>query len=187
MAEEPTKDMPEQTATQAPESTPPARPGSPLPQETTIAVALEAWEQAGTQHWVPIEGQSMRPLLRAGDSVLVAHRRDGIRPGDVVVFRHKGRLVAHRVLRIADGNGGRVLITKGDSVRRSDAPVPAQEIVGRVVAIQRDGRRIRLDTVGWRAVGWLVAMTTMAVATPYRWVRAIKRRPGHDPGNYEGP
>ena len=179
--------MPEQNATRVPESRPPTRPGSPLPPETTIAVALEGWEQAGAQHWVPIEGQSMRPLLRAGDSVLVAHRRDGIRPGDVVVFRQKGRLVAHRVLRIANGDAGRILLTKGDSVHRSDAPVSAQEIVGRVVSIQRDGRRIRLDTAGWRAVGWLVAMTTRAAAIPYRWVRALVRRPGQDSGNHEGP
>lgn len=179
--------MPEKHATRVPESRPTAWPASARPQETTIAVALEAWEQAGAQHWVPIEGHSMRPLLRAGDSVLVVHSREGIRRGDVVVFRDKGRQVAHRVLRIVNGDAGSVLSTRGDSVRRSDAPVPAQKIVGRVVAIRRDGRRIRLDTAGWRAVGWLVAMTTLTLAIPYRWVRAIKRRLDQDSGNHEGP
>ncbi len=119
--------------------------------------------------------------------MLVVHSREGIHRGDVVIFRDKGRLVAHRVLRIANGDAGGFLATKGDSVRRSDAPVPAREIVGRVVSIRRNGRRIRLDTAGWRAVGWLVAMTTLALAVPYRWVRAIKRRLGQDSGNHEGP
>ena len=107
--------------------------------------------------------------------MLVAHGRKDIRRGDVVIFRQEDGLVAHRVLRIGGSDMGCALVTKGDSLRRFDAPVSATQIVGRVVSIERNGRRMRLDTPAWRAVGWLVAVTTLAVAVLYRQVRALMR------------
>jgi signal peptidase len=168
--------MPRQNTTTRPESTTPAQPSPLSPDDSVIAVAVEAWDQAEAQHWIPITGRSMMPLLREGDVVLVIHSKDNTRLGDVVVFCQKGRLVAHRVLRIARDGAEDILVTKGDSVRRFDAPVSAKDILGRVVSIQRGERRIRLDTPGWRAIGWLVVVVTLAVAMPYRWVRALKGR-----------
>jgi signal peptidase len=124
----------------------------------------------------------MKPLLREGDAVLVAHGRKDVRRGDVVVFRQEGGLVAHRVLRIGRGDTGCALVTKGDSLRRFDAPISAKQVVGRVVSIERNGRQMRLDTPGWRAVGWLVAGATLAGAVVYRRVRALMRWVGLENG-----
>jgi hypothetical protein len=134
------------------------------------------WAQAGAQHWFAVEGQSMTPLLREGDSVLVSHGREGVQRGSVVLFRQKGKLVAHRVLRITRDSEGSTLTTKGDSLRSIDAPVPADNIVGRVVAIKRQERKLRLDSPCWRFTGWLIAAATLAAAVPYRWGRALVRR-----------
>jgi signal peptidase len=124
----------------------------------------------------------MKPLLREGDAVLVAHGNKDIRRGDVVVFRQEGGLVAHRVLRIGVGDAGSVLVTKGDGLSRFDTPVSAKQVVGRVVSIERNGRQMRLDTPGWRAVGWLVAVATLAGAVLYRRVRALMRWVGLENG-----
>ncbi len=88
-----------------------------------------------TKAWVPFDGESMTPALKAGDSILVDGSRTGpLREGDVVVtgpFRLDGRRVwsAHRVHR----RGGR-LATKGD--RATDWDPPA-EVVGMVLGCRR--------------------------------------------------
>jgi hypothetical protein len=141
-----------------------------------LPLALELWGRAGARHWIAIEGRSMSPLLREGDTVLVSHGREGLQRGCVVLFRQKSKLVAHRVLRISRDNGGTTLTTKGDSLRTLDAPVPAERIVGWVVAIDRDGRQRRLDSTGWLVAGWLIAVATLCTAVPYRLGRALMRR-----------
>jgi len=86
-------------------------------------------------NWVPFDGESMQPGLKAGDCLLVED--SALRPlgeGDVVVagpFRLEGRRVwsAHRVHRRKDR-----LATKGD--RASDWDPPA-DIVGTVHGLRR--------------------------------------------------
>ena len=49
------------------------------------------------------------------------------------------------------------IFTRGDSVSKADAPVPAEEIVGEIVAIIRRGRRVALElTLGRRMVAWVL-------------------------------
>ena len=124
-----------------------------------IQGALHLWAQSGEQHWIPIDGQSMLPSFCAGDRVRVAHGATGIRRGDAIVFFGQGRLIAHRVLRIKEG--GSVFVTKGDAVPRLDPPVHVEEVVGRVVVVERDGRQWAVDSVWWRAAGWLRAARTL--------------------------
>jgi signal peptidase I len=118
----------------------------------------------------------MLPLLREGDAVLVAYGRDQIQRGNVVLFRQKGKLVAHRVWKITQDDGGPILVTKGDSLFTFDAPLPKERIVGRVVAVERNGRQFRLDSPGWQAAGWLIAVATLCVAVPVRGGQALLRR-----------
>jgi signal peptidase I len=141
-----------------------------------LEAALDVWGQAGEQHLIPISGNSMRPSIHHGDRALVAHGCAGVRRGDVVVFRRDGRLVAHRVLHIAAGDGGPTFVTKGDNASQFDPPLSADEIVGRVLAVEREGRRMSLDTAAWRALGWLIAVGTLAWIGLYGWGQALKRR-----------
>jgi hypothetical protein len=148
--------------------------GKPPPPEV-LQAALDLWRQDGTLHRVPVRGQSMLPLLRPGDSVLVAHGAPLV-PGDVLVYRREGQLVAHRLIRPAAGEG-RACLAQGDNLLEPDAPVEADEIVGRVIAIQREGRTLRLDTTAWRLAGCLAALVMRAGARP-GWVyvrRGIRR------------
>ena len=146
------------------------------PPHSVIKATLDVWGQAGEQHLVPIAGHSMRPSIHDGDRVLVAHGWAGVRRGDVVVFRQAGKLVAHRVVRITDGAAGPTFLTKGDNTPRFDPPLSAGEIVGRVLAVERDGRHVVLDTAAWRMVGWLIAVGTLAWTGVYGWGRDLKHR-----------
>jgi hypothetical protein len=118
----------------------------------------------------------MLPLLREGDQVLVAHGHAGVRRGDVVVFRREGQMVAHRVLRVVDGETGPTFVTKGDNAPDLDPPLGADEIVGRVLAIRRGEWQMSLNTPAWRVLGLLIAVATLVWRKLYGWTRDLKRR-----------
>jgi len=84
----------------------------------------------------------MNPLLRQGDTLLVVpYDAQKIQPGDVITFpdHRNGGQVVHRVVAVtAEG-----VITKGDNNPNLDDKVLApHEILGRVAAIQRQGRTL---------------------------------------------
>ncbi len=120
-------------------------------QAPAIEAVLDIWGQAGERHFIPISGNSMLPIIRDGDRALTAHGCASVRRGDVVIFRRNGQMVAHRVMRIRDG--GCAFVTKGDNAPHFDPPLSAGEIVGRVLAVERNGRRMSLDTAAWRVLG----------------------------------
>ncbi|HEY3284559.1 MAG TPA: GNAT family N-acetyltransferase [Armatimonadota bacterium] len=117
-------------------------------------------------------GISMHPFVRAGDLARVRPIAwDAIRPGHVILFQREDRLIAHRVLRVPS-SPAEPLIAKGDTLRRADPPVRAEQVLGRVVTIERDGRVLSLDSPGRRL--WAAAMvraTTPYSALFYRWYR----------------
>jgi len=95
-------------------------------------------------------GTSMVPSILPGDLVSV-HRTSlqDISPGEVVLFLQKGRLFVHRVVdrkvvATADGPEELCLITRGDRLRHNDPPVSSPELLGRVVSIERDTRKVEL-------------------------------------------
>jgi len=148
---------------------------SSLP-DYVLEAALAAWGQAGEQHTISISGKSMVPAIHDGDRVLVAHGCAGVRRGDVLVFRLDGLLIAHRVLCIKDGADGKKFVTKGDNAGQVDPHLSPREIVGQVLAIERDGQHISLQTFPWRALGWSIAVGTLAWTRLYRLSRALKQR-----------
>jgi len=139
---------------------------------TVSVAALSAWSKARAEHVIPITGTSMLPLIRDGDRLVVAHGWAKVRRGDVIVFRKGASLIAHRVLRIRPGDGGPIFITKGDNAPQCDLPLKAEEIVGRVRAIRRNGRRMSLDTSRWRLLGWLIATGMLVQAA---WHDRLRR------------
>jgi phage repressor protein C with HTH and peptisase S24 domain len=102
----------------------------------------------------------MAPTLRPGDRLCIeAVSGEEARSGDVVIARRGGRLTAHR---LTARRGGSV-ITRGDGNSFEDPPLPASQVVGRVVEVVRDGRRSRpapRPGLVARAVRWLVRATT---------------------------
>jgi len=141
-----------------------------------LETALDAWGQTGKQHVIPISGDSMLPTIHDGDYALISHGSAGVRRGDVIVFRCEDTLIAHRVACIQDSEDGPTFVTKGDNVSHFDLPLNAGEIVGRVLAVQRNGQSTSLDTTAWRLSGWLIAVGTLAWARLYGCARDLKRR-----------
>lgn len=137
--------------------------------------AIAFWSVSGSQQWIPINGESMYPTFHTGDQVLVDCQWDNLRRGDVCVFCQADKLVVHRVVRVEKTDDTHIFVTRGDNTTRSDAPVCADAVVGRVIALRRGERTVSLDTVVWRAVGECIAMTLLCWSAGYARIRTLVR------------
>ncbi|MFC2043560.1 S24/S26 family peptidase [Chloroflexota bacterium] len=93
-------------------------------------------------------GISMQPFIHDGD-ILEIQPNGGVifSTTDIVLCKSpQGHLVAHRVMgtEMEDGRGR--LIIQGDALGRPDGSINPGEVLGRVVAVIRDGEYKRVDT-----------------------------------------
>jgi signal peptidase I len=99
-------------------------------------------------------GTSMVPSILPGDLVLIQRANlNEISQGEIVLFLRAGRLFVHRVINpagaaTADGFAEPCLITRGDRLRQDDGPVSSSELLGRVVSVERDNRKIDFKSNG---------------------------------------
>jgi len=87
------------------------------------------------------EGTSMYPTIRDGEVITIAAVvPDDVVRGDVLLCRHDKRLLAHRVVHVTTRGPERVFRLRGDATADCDAPVGADEVVGKVISVCRNGR-----------------------------------------------
>jgi signal peptidase I len=109
-----------------------------------------------------VSGGSMTPWMRSGDFVFI-RRFDfaKISAGEVIVFQRNGLVVVHRAIRrvkrASAENTASFLITKGDASDEMDAPVSAEEYLGRATRIHRGRRHIDLESFTQKLLGRLLA------------------------------
>src|SRR5215211_3624562 len=84
-------------------------------------------------------GQSMKPTIKDGEVIIIEPVEPAnIKRGDIIFYRTKCGVIAHRVVDIKREAGEQAtFILRGDSAAASDSPVAANEILGRVVAVER--------------------------------------------------
>ncbi len=94
-----------------------------------------------------VRGKSMHPEVRDGEMVtVVAVRPEDVEVGDIILYRLREGALAHRVIGKEERAGRPVLILRGDASASPDAPVEPSQVSGKVVSVEREGRRVRLDT-----------------------------------------
>ena len=101
-------------------------------------------------------GDSMWPFVREGDLLTVLPLGDApLRPGDVILYRCEGgALLAHRIIGRSRREG--VWLVRGDASRGEVERVRPDEVLGRVVSLEAEGRTRRMDTrrQRWAARLW---------------------------------
>lgn len=99
-------------------------------------------------------GASMWPAAPPGSVLSVGPCESrALLPGELVVFRHRGSIVTHRVVRVLED--GRVL-SWGDSLLAPDGFIAPMDVLGKARIVTRAS-----VFVGWRS-GWLLVRRTAA-------------------------
>jgi hypothetical protein len=120
-----------------------------------LALASRGLQQ-GEQLRLRVSGDSMAPLLHAGDYVTVGYSHpDEFRRGDLALIRRENDLVTHRLI----GRSALGWLAKGDGSPWADPPVHETSLLGKVIALESGGRHISFDARSWgmrsQMAGWL--------------------------------
>jgi len=109
-------------------------------------------------------GHSMYPSIQDGDVLdIEAVGVSYLKIGDIAFFRSSGnRPTVHRLIGRRMLDGRMTLIMRGDSADSEDAPVRAEEVLGRIIRIQRGEKTIILDhdsqwKIGLRIIIFLIS------------------------------
>ena len=90
-------------------------------------------------------GQSMHPTIKDGEMITVEPvTAPAVKRGDIVLYRSKNGVIAHRVVRAQPASCEPRLILRGDALTSSDSPVALEQVLGRVALVERCGRSIKL-------------------------------------------
>jgi signal peptidase I len=114
--------------------------------------------------FLKISGTSMSFLLKEEDKIKVR----GIEPedigiGDIIVYYNNYELKAHRVIRIQNKGRRIIFYTKGDSRIDQDTPIWKNQVVGKVVAIEKSYGTISIEGKMWRVVNRLIAFCSLRI------------------------
>jgi len=114
----------------------------------TKSILKEMWWEAcdkGESLRFKIVSGSMKPLIMPGDEVKVAKTEPSdIRIGDVVALKAGQRVVVHRIIGKSLSNQQIVFRHMGDA-GVSSAIIAAQNLIGKVSVIKKDGCEMSLD------------------------------------------
>ena len=142
-------------------------------EEIVVNLATEMLRSFGEIRSV-VRGASMIPTMFPGDVVVVRREKASTaRLGDVMLFFRDGLFCAHRLVDKTQRGEPVRLIARGDALAKNDPPFAEKELLGRVTAVIRRGKRIELDGVhsvaSQRFFRWLVQRRGRSVKWLLRW------------------
>lgn len=89
-------------------------------------------------------GKSMMPLLREKRDLMVIEKRgsERLKKYDAVLYKSGGRYVLHRIIKVREND----YVIVGDNCRRLEYGITDADILGRLTAVVRGGRReLKMD------------------------------------------
>lgn len=120
-----------------------------------------------------VTGHSMLPSIWPGDTLIIEQRHLGdVSAGDIVLYAREGRLCAHRVVRKDGDLENPRLVTQGDAMLTADAPIAAEEFLGRVSQILHAGKLIApsaVPTLQNKLVAGVARYSTLAARFLVHW------------------
>ena len=86
----------------------------------------------------------MHPTIRHGDLITVEPAApSNLKRGDIILYRLQNGFIAHRIVNIEERNScGLTFILRGDASTTCDALVKSEQVIGKVVCLERGHRRI---------------------------------------------
>ena len=86
----------------------------------------------------------MHPTIRHGDVITVEPvEPTNLKRGNIILYRLQNGLIAHRIVNIEEREGCKLtFILRGDASITDDAPVKPEQVLGKVVCLERGHRSI---------------------------------------------
>ena len=116
-------------------------------------------------------GDSMRPTIFDGERITIRPiEPPDIKRGDIILYRYTCSVIAHRVKRIEkrDSCAPRFIL-RGDALGAPDEVVEVDQVLGKVVFVERGGRSIDLYS---RRVK-IIRMLRLCASHIKRWARNL--------------
>jgi hypothetical protein len=147
------------------------------PRTIALLGLLERYRAQGTTAEVEATGRSMSPTIPPRTRLLVEFGRTPDRIGELVLFRRRDVIVAHRLVGRRHVEGNVLLAVKGDGEALLDPLLDPADALGVVVGARgRSGRLVPLDAPGRR--DRVVALVSdLSGRTAGVAVRALRRLP----------
>ena len=104
----------------------------------------------------------MHPTIRHGDLITVEPVAPAeLKSGDIILCRFQGGFIAHRIVNIEESNGcGLTFIVRGDASTTCDGPLKPEQVLGKVVCLERDHRP--MDPYSLRVRIWTMLYLLLA-------------------------
>lgn len=119
-----------------------------------------------------VKGNSMWPFLRDKDTVLVRPSRlKEISLGQIILAKKDNLFLCHRLFR----KRKEFFQTKADSLFGLDCVLEEKYLLGKVVAIERKGRLIKVDKRVDLYWGFFILCFTLLISPLFPFVRKIRR------------
>lgn len=150
-----------------------------------VSALLQETLQEGGQAILTVTSNSMSPLIRRGDEVMLMALARPLQPGDIITFQTDAGLLTHRFWGYVPEADPPLLLTRGDKPVVFDPPTPTAHVLGSVIQRQRHGRWLPLGQGRgyWlnRHLVWLAAWdnrvltgktaSKLTVSSPPAWWR----------------
>ena len=127
-------------------------------------------------------GTSMEPMLRQNRDLFTVVRKDEKRckAGDVVLFRHRGNYVLHRIIRVNEKD----YTCLGDNAVNPETGVKDSDILGVLVSFVHDGKEYHVSDPAYRRyTAWIMRTAGVRVFARKtmmklrRWYSGNERKP----------
>jgi len=121
-----------------------------------------------------IKGRSMQPFIRDQEVVLIESCQPSeLKIGDIIFYRvAPSKIVIHRFIRKIRNHSEMSFLTKGDANFHFDPPVNPADILGKILAIERNGKQLMLDKSMFKFKNYFYVECFLIK----RWVFLIPRR-----------
>ena len=151
-----------------------------MPEESQLVYAfpiLECYREARKKITLPVQGDSMWPLIRPGDHVEIQLvDPEALGRGDILAFWNDGKLTVHRLIRKSRVDGSWQFCQRGDN-QRGWSWVQADRVVGRAGVIHRGKRSLSMTAMPWRCLNRLLALTSLIWAGALATARRCRGAP----------
>jgi signal peptidase I len=150
----------------------------------SLALIKEAIAHREAELKVYAAGNSMSPLIRKGDTLVIKHVTAGaLKRGDIVVFDSRGALCAHRLIMKSARGNRYILVTKSDNSFAADAPFADKKLMGKVSCIQRGREVFNLESLSWVFINCAFGLYHACILSLRRRLRPLKNCPLKKPCN----